>query len=177
MWVENSPLATGAHSRGGAFPVATVLADRYALLRLDVGAFRRGLKGEPSLAPADTWGDAVAVLAAARADGLALSGQLVGVVAQLASALVWREAVRVLLALVLAVGHADTFQRDPAWWAGAHVRRGASSAQASLDATWIAASRGQVPLVSVAAVQNCDQSVRLVVNIIDYEPGYSILAS
>ena len=108
------PLATGAHSRGGALPVATVLADRYALLRLDVRAFRRGLKGEPSLAPADTWGDTVAVLAATRADGLAVAGQLVGVVAQFAGAFVWREAVRILRALVLAVGHADTFQRDPA---------------------------------------------------------------
>ena len=154
------PLATGAHSRGGALPVATVLADRHALLRFDVGAFRRGLKGEPSLAPADTWGDAVTVLAATRADGLALSGQLVGVVAQLAGAHIWREAVRILLALVLAVGHADTFQRDPAWWTGAHVRRGAFSAQASLQATWIAGSRGRVPLVAVAAGQNCDLSVR-----------------
>ena len=118
------------------------------------------MKGEPSLALADTWGDAVAVLAAARTDGLALAGQLVGVVAELAGALIWREAVRVLRALVLAVGHADTFQRDPAWWAGAHVRRGASSAQASLQAKWIAGSRGQVLLVAVAAGQNCDLSVR-----------------
>lgn len=140
----------GARSGRGALPVtATVLADRHAF---GVGPLHPGLELVSGPAFAHVGRHAFAVHASVRTDRLALPVHLL--VAQFASAHVGREAVGVLLAGLLAEGHAYAARRDPSWRTAAHVRPRALSAHASLAADRVAGAGARVPLVPVATIQN-----------------------
>lgn len=144
------PFVAGAHPRGCALSVtATVFAHRHAF---SVRSLHPRLQLVPGPALAHVGRHAFPVHAPARADRPALAVHLL--VAQFARAHVRREAVRVLLAGLLAVRPADALPCHPARRTAAHVRPRAVPPQASLGADRVAGTGVKIALVPVATIQN-----------------------
>lgn len=144
------PFVAGAHPRSCALSVtATVFAHRHAF---SVRSLHPRLQLVPGPALAHVGRHAFPVHAPARADRPALAVHLL--VAQFARAHVRREAVRVLLAGLLAVRPADALPCHPARRTAAHVRPRAVPPQASLGADRVAGTGVKIALVPVATIQN-----------------------
>lgn len=144
------PFVAGAHPRSCALSVtATVFAHRHAF---SVRSLHPRLQLVPGPALAHVRRHAFPVHAPARADRPALAVHLL--VAQFARAHVRREAVRVLLAGLLAVRPADALPCHPARRTAAHVRPRAVPPQASLGADRVAGTGVKIALVPVATIQN-----------------------
>lgn len=144
------PFVAGAHPRSCALSVtATVFAHRHAF---SVRSLHSRLQLVPGPALAHVGRHAFPVHAPARADRPALAVHLL--VAQFARAHVRREAVRVLLAGLLAVRPADALPCHPARRTAAHVRPRAVPPQASLGADRVAGTGVKIALVPVATIQN-----------------------